>query len=275
MNKQGVWSDSTAFSFTIRPPWWQTNWFYISSTLFFLLLLYVVYRIRTATLLETQKRLKMEIDIATLEISNSNTILIQQYDELTQKSIIVSEQKEELEAQRDAISSQKSELEMVYNELNKSIDYAMQIQYSVLPDFTNIKQFCDGYFIFFKPRDFVSGDFYWYTLVENRLILTVADCTGHGVPGGFMSMLGMTYLNQIITKEYITQPDVILKKLRREVVTTLKQSGNFGEHKDGMDISLCSLDVKTLDMQWALTPTDAHDRQCLPESVCHHCLHRR
>lgn len=251
MNSQGIWSEPVSFSFTIRPPWWQTRWFYTLSVLTVLLLLYLAYRLRTASLHANQRKLKMEIDIATLEISNSNIILNQQYDDLCEKSAIVSEQKEELEAQRDAISSQKSELERVYSELNESIDYAMQIQSSVLPEFTEVKEHCNDYFIFYRPRDFVSGDFYWSAFIEGRLILAVADCTGHGVPGGFMSMLGMTYLKQIVTKEYITQSDVILKKLRREIITTLRQKGSIGEHKDGMDISLCSIDVKTLEMQWS------------------------
>ena len=251
MNSQGDWSEPISYHFTIRPPWWQTNWFYTLALVTFLLMLYLAYRIRTASLHANQRKLKMEIDIATLEISNSNIILNQQYDDLCEKSAIVSEQKEELEAQRDAMAKQKMELERVYTELNESIDYAMQIQFSVLPEFTEVKEHCADYFIFYRPRDFVSGDFYWSAFVERRLILAVADCTGHGVPGGFMSMLGMTYLKQIVSKEYITQPDVILKKLRREIITTLRQKGSIGEHKDGMDISLCSIDVDTLEMQWS------------------------
>jgi serine phosphatase RsbU (regulator of sigma subunit) len=90
------------------------------------------------------------------------------------------------------------------------------------------------------PKDKVSGDFYWWAEVENQIIITVADCTGHGVPGAFMTMLGTSFLREIVQKEYITDAALILKKLRKEIIKALKQKGVQGEQKDGMDMALVS-----------------------------------
>ncbi|PIX32937.1 MAG: serine/threonine protein kinase, partial [Bacteroidetes bacterium CG_4_8_14_3_um_filter_31_14] len=96
-------------------------------------------------------------------------------------------------------------------------------------------------FVLFKPKDKVSGDFYWWAVVEKQLVITVADCTGHGVPGAFMSMLGSSLLREIVVKEYMTNPAIILKRLRKEIINSLKQKGETGEQKDGMDMSLITI----------------------------------
>ncbi|MCX6303323.1 MAG: tetratricopeptide repeat protein, partial [Bacteroidia bacterium] len=113
--------------------------------------------------------------------------------------------------------------------ITDSIIYAQRIQQSVLPPEEFMQQLIHDHFILFKPRDVVSGDFYWFAKIEKQLIVTVADCTGHGVPGAFMSMLGMSLLKEIVLKEYITQPDIILKKLRKEIIRSLGQKGTVGE----------------------------------------------
>ena len=94
----------------------------------------------------------------------------------------------------------------------------------------------------FKPRDIVSGDFYWVQQIKNRTYIAVADCTGHGVPGAFMSMLGVAFLNEIITKFNNPTAGDILNQLRINVKRSLHQTGRIGEQKDGMDISLCVID---------------------------------
>jgi len=103
----------------------------------------------------------------------------------------------------------------------------------------------------FMPKQRVSGDFYWWTQVEDHVVITAADCTGHGVPGAFMSMLGVSMLREIVSKEYISHPGVILRRLRKEVMHALKQTGAFGEQKDGMDMALVSINVETLECQYA------------------------
>jgi serine phosphatase RsbU (regulator of sigma subunit) len=121
----------------------------------------------------------------------------------------------------------------------------------MLPHSETLEKLLTSYFIIFKPRDIVSGDFYWITEIEGRMIITVADCTGHGVPGAFMSMLGIAFLREIVTKEYITHPGVILQRLRKEVIRALRQQGGDADSKDGMDITLCSIDKQSMNCEFA------------------------
>jgi serine phosphatase RsbU (regulator of sigma subunit) len=107
------------------------------------------------------------------------------------------------------------------------------------------------HFVFFRPKQKVSGDFYWWTRVEERVIVAAADCTGHGVPGAFMSMLGVSLLREIVNREYITHPGVVLNRLRKEVIRSLDQKGEHGEQKDGMDLALISVQPGTLACDYA------------------------
>jgi len=106
-------------------------------------------------------------------------------------------------------------------------------------------------FVFFKPKDKVSGDFYWWAHVEGCTVITAADSTGHGVPGAFMSLLGTSFLREIVQKEYITHTGVILRKLRKEIIKVLKQTGKSGTHKDGMDMALISVNHETNVVQFS------------------------
>ncbi|MDA3892886.1 MAG: nitrate/nitrite transporter NrtS [Salinivirgaceae bacterium] len=133
----------------------------------------------------------------------------------------------------------------------QSINYASRIQNAVLPSGDKIAELMPEHFILFKPRDIVSGDFYWMARNENKLILTAADCTGHGVPGAFMSMLGVSFLNEIVLKERVNKAHEILNKLRVSVKSTLSQSGGENDTKDGMDMALCIIDYDTMTMQFA------------------------
>jgi len=130
-------------------------------------------------------------------------------------------------------------------ELESSIHYASRIQMALLPSETILKENIRNYFVLFKPRDIVSGDFYWMTKKGERLYVVVADCTGHGVPGAFMSLLGMSFLDEIIDKEKAPRADVILRELRLHVTESLKQVGKENEAKDGMDMALLVLDFST------------------------------
>ena len=163
----------------------------------------------------------------------------------------VKERTLEIEQQRDIVISQKNEIERINTEITDSIRYAKYIQSSILPKPEQFETFLGEYFILYKPKDIVSGDFYWISSIENKTIIAAADCTGHGVPGAFMSMLGTALLNEIINNEYITHPDVILNRLREEVIKSLKQKGERGEQKDGMDIALCTLDLENMRLQFA------------------------
>jgi hypothetical protein len=130
-------------------------------------------------------------------------------------------------------------------ELESSIHYAKRIQMALLPSESILAENFKDYFILFKPRDIVSGDFYWMIKKNNRLYVVAADCTGHGVPGAFMSLLGMSFLDEIIDKESSPRADQVLSELRLHVTDSLKQVGGENEAKDGMDMGLLVVDFNT------------------------------
>jgi tetratricopeptide (TPR) repeat protein len=170
---------------------------------------------------------------------------------LNQQNEEISTQRDEITAQRDLVTLQKEEIEFIHNEVSQSINYATRLQSAILPGFEIIKDFVSDHFVLYKPKDKVSGDFYWWSVVEDHLIIAVADCTGHGVPGAFMSMLGTSFLREIVVKEYMTNPGIILKRLRKEIIHTLKQKGTAGEQKDGMDMALIAINKDNLESLFA------------------------
>lgn len=141
-------------------------------------------------------------------------------------------------------------------ELEDSILYASYIQKAMLPDKKEISRVFPDNFIFYQPRDVVSGDFYWFYRIRQKVVIAAADCTGHGVPGAFMSVLGISVLNQIILAHKEINAAGVLNQLREHVMKSLHQTGSMGEQKDGMDISLCIIDLEenTLDYAGALNP---------------------
>lgn len=136
-------------------------------------------------------------------------------------------------------------------EITASINYASLIQRASLPANDYINSVLSDYFIFYRPRDIVSGDFYWIKKIGNIIIASVADCTGHGVPGAFVSMLGISSLNVITANMEKPKADEILNKLREDVIHTLNSEGRTGDLKDGMDISLVIIDVEKKEIEFA------------------------
>ncbi len=185
------------------------------------------------------------------EITAQRDEIEAQRNQLAEHNEMLHQANEEIEAQRDLVIKQRDHIEEIHREVSQSIDYATRLQSAILADPAILKENNIEHFVIFKPKDKVSGDFYWWAEIEGKIIISVADCTGHGVPGAFMSMLGISFLREIIIKEYITSPAVILRKLRKEIIKTLKQKGDFGEQKDGMDMTLISIDTKTLQLQFA------------------------
>jgi len=165
----------------------------------------------------------------------------------TQKSEIL-RKNEKIGEQLDLITSQNKEIKA-------SIHYASRIQNAMLPNSKIIEQFLPENFILFKPRDIVSGDFFWYSAIKennsNKLVISVADCTGHGVPGAFMSLLGISFLNEIVNKSNIIQANLILNQLRVNIKDALHQTGKDEEQKDGMDISLIVIDLEKNTLEYA------------------------
>jgi serine phosphatase RsbU (regulator of sigma subunit) len=151
------------------------------------------------------------------------------------------------------IQERTAEIRKQKEELTDSIEYASRIQRALLPSEHLLKEHQIEHFILFRPRDIVSGDFYWIGLKNNKLLIVAADCTGHGVPGAFMSMLGMTFLDEIVIKSEFTSTDEILGQLRDQVITSLKQSGQVDDDstKDGMDLAMISIDLEKRDFQFS------------------------
>lgn len=147
---------------------------------------------------------------------------------------------EELSEKNHTIELQKKIVEEKNKDITDSINYAKRIQEAMLPDKDYKFSLFSDVFIFFRPKDLVSGDFYWYTQKNGKKLIAAVDCTGHGVPGAFMSMIGNVFLNEIVNEKGITQPGMILDELRNLVIGALKQTGEAGAQKDGMDISLLS-----------------------------------
>jgi serine phosphatase RsbU (regulator of sigma subunit) len=197
----------------------------------------------------------MIIKLYTKKLKRENEKLEQTVKERTAE---IRMQKEEIEAQRDEIQIQKEVVEKAKDKIEKqqksimdSIHYASRIQEALLPPDEYLDEILGEHFVLFRPRDIVSGDFYWATQKEGKTVIVVADCTGHGVPGAFMSMLGMSFLNEIVNKEGIMEANIILNRLRENVKRSLRQTGKDNEAKDGMDISLCIIDYENMKMQFA------------------------
>ena len=136
-------------------------------------------------------------------------------------------------------------------QITDSIEYASRIQTAILPPGDYISKIIPEHFILYKPRDIVSGDFYWITHKDGKIVIAAVDCTGHGVPGAFMSMLGFAFLNEIVNKETELKANSILNQLRDYVKASLHQTGKEGEAKDGMDIALCIIDPDNFKMQYS------------------------
>jgi serine phosphatase RsbU (regulator of sigma subunit) len=174
------------------------------------------------------------------------------------RNIEIAHAVEKSEQEKEIYRLRNVELKQAYdiieennNEITASINYASRIQRAMLPSPEEIKGLSDNYFILYKPKDIVSGDFYWFTNVGNKLIAVAGDCTGHGVPGALMSMLGISFLEEIVNYRGITESGKILDELRTEVQKALRQKGSKKEAKDGMDISLCVIDRSNNELQFS------------------------
>lgn len=218
VNDEGL-SQSTPLSFliTIKKPIYKTWWFILSVAVIIAGIIILIFRERE----KAQKR-------------------IQEYLE------------KELEARTSVVMKQKGEIELQNIEITDSINYAKRIQSSILPDITRLKDTFKDAFILFHPRDIVSGDFYWFDkLGDDKFVLVCADSTGHGVPGAFMSMIGSTLLQDIVTRQKISKPSEILTLLDKRIFSTLNQNVELGISNDGMDMVVCEFSMKTRHIRFA------------------------
>jgi serine phosphatase RsbU (regulator of sigma subunit) len=160
---------------------------------------------------------------------------------LEDKNRTISLQKDEIEIQRDIAAAQRDQIGYQKRHIEDSIMYAKRIQAALIP---SLELFSDRleHFVLYKPLAIVSGDFYWVSTLVNPQVIISADCTGHGVPGAFMSMLGVTLLNEIVNGKHILMPDQIIENLRQGIIRSLKQVAEEDSIKDGMDIAVCVVD---------------------------------
>ena len=175
--------------------------------------------------------------------------LEQQQRELTDRNKMLWDMSLSIEKDRKHIQELKNDIEKQHKSVTDSIRYAKLIQNAVLPSNEILKESFQDVFLFWRPRNIVSGDFYWMKRIGDTVIFTVADCTGHGVPGAFMSMLGVAFLNEIsVELGEKASPAQILEEMRRRIISTLKQTTNPLDQKDGMDMAICVLNLKTMKM---------------------------
>lgn len=224
-DKYGNVGTPAEFSFiTVKPPFWQQPWFIILVIIILITAVIIIIRQRTRKLQLEKIRLEKIVEERTREVVA---------------------QKDQIEKQHDVVVKQNMEIE-------SSIHYAERIQQAVIPSEDLLKDSFEDSFILWRPQHIVSGDFYWVGQKGENIIFTAADCTGHGVPGAFMSMLGVSYLNQIVLEENTTVPGKILNKLRNHIINSFSQREHEeGDRKDGMDISLCTYNVKTNKLYFA------------------------
>lgn len=224
-NNDGIWNKNPAeYSFTITPPFWRTYWFYGVTLFLILSVIYTYVKMKTKRLNETKKMLENKVEERTKELY---------------------EQHQELEYAY-------SKIEENNKNITDSIKYAKRIQEAILPTDHVVAKLLPGSFVFYQSKDIVSGDFYWVEQVEEMIYFAVVDCTGHGVPGAFMSIVGHGGLNQAIHGEKLSNPGEVLNFLNKLVNRTLHQKGSNREIvRDGMDIVFCSLNAKTNELNYA------------------------
>jgi len=171
--------------------------------------------------------------------------------EVVEQKEEIETQKEEIEAQLDLATLQRDTISQQKDQILDSIYYAERIQEAILPPDKHLSDHLSDHFLLFKPRDIVSGDFYWSLEKNHKLLVAAADCTGHGVPGAFLSMLGISSMNEIVNRNKMLKPGKILEELRNILIKSLHQTGTRGEARDGIEIALCVIDLKNQSLEYA------------------------
>jgi len=222
-----VESVEATYKFTILPPWYRTVWAIVLYVIGVALLIWGIVRLSVRRLRIQKEYLEKVVKERTAEINQA---------------------KEEIEATNEMLQESNEQINAKNKSITASITYAKRIQEAMLPLKERINQSLDRYFILFKPRDIVSGDFYWFAEKNGKTIIAAVDCTGHGVPGAFMSMIGSEILTTIVSQG-ITQPSLILDMKNDYVQKALKQEQT--ENQDGMDMTLCTIDKERKIVEFA------------------------
>jgi len=193
---------------------------------------------------------RMNRDLEKRVLERTEEVLFQKEEIEAQKEEIET-QKEEMEAQLELTTIQRDTITRQKDLILDSIRYARRIQSALLPPGYYLADVVKDHFILFRPRDIVSGDYYWATFHHGKLLVAVADCTGHGVPGAFLSMLGISSMNEIINRSGDIHASDFLEQLRDIIIHTLHQTGTKGEARDGLEISLCIYDPVAVTLEFA------------------------
>jgi len=179
-------------------------------------------------------------------------------EKVKERTLRIEKQKEEIESQRDALAEKNTMLNEAYVEIEEqkkhimdSIYYARRIQTAILPSYALLDKYFKNYFIFYMPKDIVSGDFYWMSVNSGLVMIAAVDCTGHGVPGAFMSIVGFNQLNNAVNVQKARKASDILNELNRGVIQTLNENSSETSIKDGMDMTLCVFDFKNRKLDFA------------------------
>lgn len=225
----GNQSAEIRFSFTVLPPWYLTWWAYLLYIVAAIVIIYGIVQLSVYRLKQAKIHLEFVVTERTAQV-------VKQKDEILS-------QKTELEQQKIEIEKFNDELSLKNKEITDSIQYAKKIQEALLVEEAGIYKLLPQCFVLYKPRDIVSGDFYWFRPLGDEFLFAAADCTGHGVPGAFMSMIGSTLLNEIVDEKNIHSPDKILDQLNIEIIRSLKQNEETSQSRDGMDIALCKFNL--------------------------------
>ncbi|HXB40385.1 MAG TPA: two-component regulator propeller domain-containing protein [Bacteroidia bacterium] len=231
MNNDGFWNkEPVQFKFKVLPPWYRTWWFYTLCVVIALVSIYAWNSYKTQKLRADKLKLEKEVQLRTHELR---------------------EEKEKVEIINKEVIEQKAVIEHKNHEITDSIKYAKNIQEALLPAITGLQKDFPDSFVLYMPKDIVSGDFYWFTKREGKNYFAAADCTGHGVPGAFMSIVGNSLLTEIISEQHVYQPAEILTHLHVGVKAALNQNKGEFERRDGMDIALCAINKETLVLDYA------------------------
>lgn len=198
--------------------------------------------------IENLKKLNKIKDQINIELEQKVKSRTEELDKKNTELIIANKQ---LGAERDIFETQRNLISQQRQETTDSIKYAQRIQRTLLPDDDKSNRLLGDHFILEIPKDIVSGDFYWIEEFEDKTIVVVADCTGHGVPGAFMSIIGITFLNEIVNFHKIGSPNKILDMLREKIIHAFTHAHDENSPKDGMDISIISLDRKNKKLEYA------------------------
>ncbi len=162
---------------------------------------------------------------------------------------LLTERNEEIEQQNEEIRTKNDQIETKNKKITESINYAQRIQKAILPDHAAIKALLPNSFVYYRPYQIVSGDFYWFGIVGRKIVYAAVDCTGHGVPGAFMSMIGSALLNEIVKQKQITEPQIILNHLHIGIRDSLRQEKTHNQ--DGMDMAIVVIDTETYQMDFS------------------------